>query len=186
VLTPEQIDAALPLVAKGLRQYQWLQTEFGKNQESASDSTFRRRFNHFYRVRRSPAWQDIFFPLMAKAQRDTLQFNTVLEDLRVATGRVEASFASKLVATVDSTFPVIDKFVLENLGAALPTYASSNRAAQICVLHEELKAAFDVYLASEDGKYLVREFNRLYPSSGISEVKMLDLVLWQTRGKHKI
>ena len=92
----------------------------------------------------------------------------------------EASFASKLVATLDPSQPVIDAFVLQNLGLRLPAYGASNRAGRICEVHRTLVAAFSGFLANEAGNYLVTEFRRAYPGTGITEVKMLDLVLWQT------
>lgn len=33
----------------------------------------------------------------------------------------------------------------------------------------------------ENGKYLVQRFRETYPDANVTEIKMLDLVLWQTR-----
>lgn len=41
---------------------------------------------------------------------------------------------------------------------------------------------FDDFLKTENGKYLVEQFVREYPNAKISKIKMLDFVLWQTRG----
>lgn len=180
-LTRAQIDQALPQVRTGLAQYQWLQQQFTTNLNAHNDETFRRRFNHFYRVRRNTVWQDSYFAIMGRAKRETLQFNAVLDTLRQATNRLEASFASKLIATINPSLPVIDKFVLKNVGLALPGQYVPNRDAAIIRLHSALQASFDAYLQTEDGQYLVREFRRQYPNAGVTEVKMLDLVLWQTR-----
>lgn len=180
-LTRPQIDAALPSVADGLARYQWIQTQFASNDEAHDDAGFRRRFNRFYRVRRNAAWQATYYALMGRARRDALQFDAVLESLRRTTDRIEASFASKLIATINPDFPVLDKFVLRNVGQCLPAARRSDRVAEVALLHASLKIAFDEYLRTADGRYLVQAFNRLYPDSGITEVKMLDLVLWQTR-----
>lgn len=180
-LTRAQIDAALPQVAVGLAQYQWLQQQFAANVNAHGDATFRRRFNHFYRVRRNTVWQASYFALIGIARQQALQFNAVLDALRQATNRLEASFASKLIATINPTLPVIDKFVLKNVGLTLPAQNVPNRAAAIVRVHAALQDSFSAYLQSADGQYLVSEFNRRYPNAGITEVKMLDLVLWQTR-----
>lgn len=181
VLTPAQIGAALPLVARGLAQYQWLQGRAASVTAFESDAPFRKRFNHFYRVRRAPAWQDAFYTEMSAAKRSGFSFLTTLQNLHTATGRYEASFASKLYATLHPSSPVIDSVVLGNLGLRLPAAAQPNRAAAIVAVHGSLSALFASYLASADGKYLVQAFDAMYPSSGITDEKKLDLVLWQTR-----
>jgi len=180
-LNRSQIDAALTRVGEGLRQYLWLQARVADADCFHRDTEFRRRFNRFYRVRRSPAWQETFYDLMARAHREGLQFPDVLHALHERTSRVEASFASKLVATLDPSQPVIDAFVLKNVGLRLPAHAATNRAARICQVHNELAARVAAFLSSEPGAYLVSQFRRTYPDATITEVKMLDLVLWQTR-----
>ena len=109
-LSTAQIDDALPRVEAGLKQYLWLQSRVSI-EPFFDDGEFRRRYNHFYRVRRGTAWQNIFYGLMASAKREQLQFQVVLDLLRDATGRYEASFASKLIATLQTSKPGIDSVV---------------------------------------------------------------------------
>lgn len=40
---------------------------------------------------------------------------------------------------------------------------------------------FAAYLMTSNGRYLVQQFHGTYPEVAITEIKMLDLVLWQTR-----
>lgn len=179
-LSTAQIDAALPRVEAGLKQYLWLQSRVSIEPFS-EDGEFRRRYNHFYRVRRGVAWQNAFYGLMARANREQLQFQVVLDLLREATGRYEASFASKLIATLQASKPVIDSVVLKNLGLRLPSPTAPDRASKICKIYIELERLFAAYLHTSDGKYLVQEFNRVYPNTDTTDEKKLDLVLWQTR-----
>lgn len=180
-LTQEKINKALPKVEQGLKQYLWLQSRITGQEPFHQDTEFRRRYNHFYRVRRGLAWQDVFYGLMARAKKEQLQFHVVLDLLRQATNRYEASFASKLIATINPSAPVIDSIVLKNLGLRLPYATASDRATQICKLHQKLTLLFVTFLGTENGKYLVGEFKRIYPKANITEIKMLDLVLWQSR-----
>lgn len=180
-LTRNQIDQALPNISEGLEKYKWLQHQFVANLNSPSDTLFRRRYNNFYRVRRNTTWQSAYFTLLGRARREALKFNAVLEALRMATNRLEASFASKLIATIDPNMPVIDKFVLKNVGLVLPSQNVRNRAAAIVRIYSALQTSFNAYLQSPDGQYLVSEFNRIYPNAAITDVKKLDLVLWKTR-----
>lgn len=106
------IQRALPLVAEGLRKYCWLQAALATT-DIANDREFQTRFNAFYRVRRSSAWRRVFYALLEQEKSKPRPFAYVLRALHAATGRAEASFASKLVASVDPDMPVIDAFVLK-------------------------------------------------------------------------
>src|SRR5205823_3197959 len=92
-LTSTQIEEALPWVAPGLRQYVWLQEHRDSN-DLRKDSEYRKRFNHFYRVRRGTEWRDTFYSLLQKKKGLSVSFGEVLRALHRATDRHEPSFAS--------------------------------------------------------------------------------------------
>lgn len=182
-LSQQKIDIALPKIQEGLRKYLWLQGEVNKGESFHQDPIFRRRFNHFYRVRRGTDWQDKFYLLMGHAMEKGLNFAVILDELQKATMRLEASFASKLYATINPSAPVIDSIVLGNVGLRLPYFGAPNRATRICQIHGTLENLFDAYLNTSDGVYLINEFDRVYPDAKakVTDQKKLDLVLWQTR-----
>jgi hypothetical protein len=101
--------------------------------------------------------------------------------LHRSTGRYEASFASKLVATVDPDLPVIDSIVLRNPQLRLSTHTAPQRISRIVELHAGLVTWFTAFLETETGRYLVERFRAEYPDAHITETKMVDLILWQTR-----
>jgi hypothetical protein len=179
-LTVTDIEAALPRASVGLKKYLWLQAQ-RDTCEVRFDSEYRRRFNAFYRVRRGVDWQDKFYELLESKKGQTVRFTEVLEDLHRTTGRYEASYASKLLATIDPTMPVIDSIVLHNLNLRLPPSASTQRVAHIGALHSRLVVSFNEFLRTGLGRHLVQRFHSEYPGAKITEIKMLDLVLWQTR-----
>lgn len=174
------IERALPLVAAGLAKYCRLQATLATT-DVVKDREFQTRFNAFYRVRRNSAWQSTFYRLLQnKSKRQS--FAVVLRALHAATGRVEASFASKLVASVDPDMPVIDAFVLKNLGLRLPrTGPLEIRLGRIVDLHDRIRGIYSDYLDSAMGRHLVERFKESYPDRHVSRVKMLDLILWQAR-----
>ena len=176
-----QISAALPRVQEGLERYLRLQAQVASDRSVWEDRTFRRRFNHFYRVRRGRAWQDAFYGLMGRAAKEQLQFRAVLDLLHMKTDRYEASFVSKLIATLNPNLPVIDSVVLKNLGLRLPWHGALNRAAGIVEVYEELTGVFAHFLGTTDGRHLIDQFQTAYPTADITEVKMVDFVLWQHR-----
>ncbi|MBI5672791.1 MAG: hypothetical protein HZC50_05960 [Nitrospirae bacterium] len=179
-LTEDQIEEALPRVSAGLAKYTWLQAEL-RSRDVSRDSEYQKRFGGFYRVRRNLAWRNAFFQILEQGKVAPIAFEEVLRSIYSATGRVEASFASKLIATLDPSKPVIDSVVLGNLGLRLPAPASSDRFAGVASLHQQLLNLYSKYLASDPGCELVARFRTAYPTAKITEVKMLDFVLWQSR-----
>ena len=99
----------------------------------------------------------------------------------VATGRIEASFASKLYATLHPNAPVIDTVVLENLGLRLQSATVPKRLDKVVNIHNCLTKTFANLLATEDGKYLVQSFRAAYPKASVTDEKALELVIWQIR-----
>lgn len=183
IVTRREIDEALPRVERGLRKYCEIQRLL-RSAEVSSDREFQRQFNGFYRVRRSAAWQRRFFGLLERGKSGRTSYEAVLTNLHGATKRIEASFASKLLATIDPKQPVIDSIVLRHMGRKLRYYGATERRIQDAVeIHRHLAQELNAFLRTAEGKYLVRRFKARYPRSGLTPLKMLDLVLWQTRGK---
>jgi hypothetical protein len=78
--------------------------------------------------------------------------------------------------------PVIDAFVLKNLGLRLPPAGPLViRLARIVELHDLIGQISSDYLDTDSGRYLVTRFEESYPDRHVTRVKMLDLVLWQAR-----
>lgn len=180
-LDDARIQLALPLVAKGIERYCWLQSAL-PTRDVASDHEFQVRFNAFYRVRRAKAWRVSFYRLLESEKSRRRPFEEVLRALHVATGKVEASFASKLVASVDPDLPVIDRFVLDNLGLRLPrTGTVEGRLRRIVEIHNDVQRTLSAYLNNDPGRRLVAIFEAAYPGRRLTGVKMLDLILWQAR-----
>jgi hypothetical protein len=101
--------------------------------------------------------------------------------LKFATGRVEASFASKLVATLEPDQPVIDKYLLLHFGLSLPTRTSRNRIENTVEVYEQLCRAYQPFISSTTGSLIRRLFDEEYPDSPIAKLKKIDFVLWQIR-----
>lgn len=175
------IEQALPLVSAGLEKYCWLQAALATT-DVAHDRAFQTKFNGFYRVRRAANWQAAFYTLFEQAKSEPHSFADVLRALHNATGRAEASFASKLAASIDPEKPVIDSFVLKNLGLRLSRAGSADaRIAGIVQLHDRIGQMFSDYLNTYLGRRVITRFEESYPNRNLTAVKMLDLVLWQVR-----
>jgi len=100
-----------------------------KKVDVSTNREFKKRFNGFYRIRqRTPEFYDGFYKkLEASKEGKCPTFAEVLDYFWQQSHRIEASFSSKLVATINPELPVWDKEVLRNLKLKNPP----NRQRQI-------------------------------------------------------
>jgi hypothetical protein len=166
-----------------LEKYVWIQEQVRSSGWNSNYPEFRRRFNGFYRVRRGSAWQVSFFGLMDETRKtgSGISFRDCLSRMHVKTGSWEASFTSKLIATLDPKQPVIDSVVLRNLNLRLPRPHENDRAGKIVALHDQLAALFSDFIQSEIGRDQIEIFRNHFHGTEISDVKIVDLMLWQLR-----
>lgn len=179
-LTKNQIDRSLNLIGDVLNKYIFLQDRLNKVDVSKSKD-FQKRFTRFYRVQRNSAWLSRFYDLLQNKKKVGVSFPEALKIIHANTGKIEASFASRLVATIHTEKPVIDRFVLKNTGLRLPYGYSRNREEKIVTVYNKLQLEFEEFFRSENGKYLANQFLRKFPAKNISKMRMADFVLWQTR-----
>jgi len=179
-ITTEQIDYSLLRIEDGLNKYLSLQNRLN-DIDVSNNRDFQKQFNHFYRVRRNSNWQSQFCKILQTEKNNEILFIDILREIHKNTGRYEASFASKLVATIHQNKPIIDKFVLKHTGLKLPYSSAKDRVNKINKVYNQLELEFNNFLSTETGKYLIKQFGIKYPDAKITEVKMADLVLWQTR-----
>lgn len=157
-------------------------------QADAADisAEYQRKFNYFYQVRRNEEWRKKFYSLFFRHSKEgNADFAIVLNELFSMTGMVEASFASKFVATIDTRLPLIDRHVLTYIDQELPTSQRSpaGRIATIVDLYRNMTDAFNTFLTTPTGRYLIARFSAEHTDQKISSMKMLDFVLWQSGGK---
>ena len=145
----------------------------------STDERFQTCFNGFYRVRRGPSWRSDYFALMESAKVTGIDFPHALKEINRRTGRIEVSFASKLVATLDASKPVVDRFVLENFELKLPRCL--DRYSKTVNLYNDLCDAYSDFIRSPTGIMIRALFERQFSGTGITELKKIDLVLWQIR-----
>lgn len=176
----DNLDAVINRLAEPLRKYEAIQSKLS-NSCIVNDREFQKAFNHFYRVRRDSAWQGSFYAVFEEARSCKSDFERVLRDLHSSQGRLEASFASKLVASLDPEKAVLDSFVLANLGLRLPSAYDKNRIEKVVEIYDTVNNKIQEYLETDDGKTPIKRFRLKFPMSSISSVKIIDLILWQSR-----
>lgn len=180
-LTEGQIVDSLSRLKAPVTQYLWIQNRFNAADCIRNDAEFQTKFNGYYHVGRGGIWRNAFYDLMAESKGKKLSFSWVLGELLGRTGRVEPSFASKLLATIDPTFLALDTVVLQKLNVAFPYRDSRDRVGKIIEFYKSLCDLFEGFLATERGVHLVALFRKQFPKANISEIKMLDLVISQAK-----
>ena|ERR1700687_1246547 len=178
--TLDEIQIALTRLKTALDRYIWLQHRVRLCDVSTNEE-FQRCFGGFYRVRRDSHWRSLYFGLLESSKVNGIDFPEALKEISSRTGRLEASFASKLVATLDSSKPVIDKFVLKHFELRLPRWGLSDREVKTIDLYDDLCDKYIAFIQSSTGKMIRELFDSRYPRSEVSELKKIDLVLWQIR-----
>lgn len=174
----------LKSVEVALEKYSYLQRSL-QACDVVQDRNFRTAFNGYYRVRQKRAdWYDMFFSILEREKRsDTISFRIVLQEILGETGRVESSFSSKLVATIDANLPVWDQHVLDNLGLKAPAGGDPQRRLCGCVeLYSKIQTWSSQVIQQDCFGKWKRRFDGAFPRfRHFTDAKKLDLFLWQSR-----
>ena len=180
IVRPDEIQTALSKLDSGLDRYLWLQRRV-RLCDVSTNVEFQRCFSGFYKVRRNSQWRSVYFGLLESSKTKRIEFPEALTEINRRTGRIEASFASKLIATLDPAKPVIDKFILEHFELRLPGWGLPDREAKTISLYSNLCDKYSALIQSPTGRMILELFDSRYPCAAVTELKKIDLVLWQIR-----
>ena len=101
--------------------------------------------------------------------------------LYVETGNIEASFSSKMIATIDSDKPIWDQYVLQ-MGLELKGKNPRERVENAILIYDRIERWYKDYLTTEEARKNIKEFDRWLPSySWIPDIKKIDYLLWSKR-----
>lgn len=149
----------------------------------SKDSNFQRTFNGFYMVRRNAEWRSVYYDLFELVKMDEqVSFAVILEELYEKTGNIEASFASKMLASIKLEMPIWDKYVVQNLGLKIPSQADSERLQKTKALYDCICQWYDEFLRTENAGECIEMFDKMLPDyTWLSPVKKIDFYLWSIR-----
>lgn len=182
----QNIDAILGRITTSkLNAYALTQDRLRKVNVS-TDLQYQRTYNGFYRVRLpfTKAYSTYYNLIEQHKNNNNPSLAHILNKLLTATQRVETSFGSKLLATVNPNVAPLDSVVLGHLNLRLPTRRGQTDSARIqqCVnIHNQLVAEMNKLITKPEFKELKRMFEKNFPGYNFTDVKILDLLLWQYR-----
>ena len=144
---------------------------------------FQRAFNGYYRIRRNEEWRQHYYDLFVKAKVERLSFEQIITELFRLTGNVEASFSSKMLATIDPSKPIWDQYVLQNLGLELIGKSQEEKLQNAVALYDRIVKWYKEYLTTSEARENIIDFDRLLPEyAWVSDTKKIDCLLWSKRG----
>ena len=90
--------------------------------------------------------------------------------------------ASKMIATIDDQCPIIDQYVLKNLGLTIAGTGKEARLHSTIQTYYELCDWYDSYLETQEAGENIACFNRMLPGyAWISDIKKIDYMIWSFR-----
>ncbi len=156
------------------------------------DKNYQRIYKRYYAMDKlgwNSEWDESYFSLLERMKYyDHVLFPVILSDLRDTTGRIETSFGSKLIATINPEMPVYDKWVRENLGLKppYPAMAVKRRRHRFIEIYSELQLKSSEITGDDKFRKLSAGFDQRFPVyKHFTDIKKLDLFLWQARYKSK-
>lgn len=175
------ISRALDNLEIGLSKYITIMDLLTKVDVS-KDNNFQRLYNGFYRLRqRTPEFYSDYYDFMEKSKNQDICFEEVVYHFNNKFHRIEASFSSKLAATINPNLPIWDSVVMKNLALKKPPNAHKDRLKETVEIYKKICTWYKDFLVTHDARTMVSMFNEKYPYAQITDVKKIDFILWQIR-----
>lgn len=181
-------------IKEGIEKYLKIKDLYPKTNFNVN-SDFAKAFGAFYLVRRNEAWRKMFFDLFKEMREepDKADFETILKELNSRLTKlkgsvrstVEASFASKMLHTIDNDSPIWDRKVIDFLvkkgDIERPKPYGVNPTDLMKDRIEKFQKLKEWYKNKSNIQPLVDFFNQNYKtdrSDEISDVKKADFIIW--------
>ena len=148
----------------------------------SSDREFQRTFNSFYRVRRNEEWRRAYYNLFEEVKNSKPSFEYIIRTMYKETGNIEASFSSKMIATIDPNMPIWDRYVVHNLCLKVKGKTKEEQLSCTVDLYDQMVRWYRTFLDTPNGQECIEEFDRILPEyTWMSSVKKIDFYLWSIR-----
>jgi hypothetical protein len=134
-------------------------------------------------VRRNNEWRNKYFSYFEdNKDNKNICFSEIITYLYETTGNIEASFSSKMLATINQDRPIWDQYVLKNLGLELIGKNNIEKLQNAILLYDVIVRWYKDYMSTDNCKECLDLYNRNLPKySMISDIKKIDFLLWSNR-----
>lgn len=179
----------------GLDKYKYIMNSVNKVDVS-SDEDFQSRFNNFYVLNgtgASPEWKAAYYAYFQEVKNnpDKQTLETIIrhfyEDENVppynaaVNKRIELSFSSKMLATIQPNKPIWDSHVSRFLDTRDP-----KDIAEAIKKYTDLENLYKSFLNTPDADNWIAAFDSAFPEyKWISKTKKIDFIIWYKVKKDK-
>ncbi len=171
-------------IEKGVQSYLRIM-QLVKTSNVQINEEFQRIFNGFYRIRqrKKEFYGALYDYLEHNKNNKEISFEQTLAFFYQKFQRFEPSFSSKIVATINPNFPVWDSKVLEKLNITAPSFNLDGavRFKRIVKTYDDIVNWYSEFLNTEEAKNMIKTFDEKIGTLNITDIKKVDLILWQTR-----
>ncbi len=165
----------------GFEKYKHI-LEIVQKTDVSTDLDFQRSFNGFYRVRRNAEWRKAYYDLFERVKKSNPSFEYIIRTMYEATGNIEASFSSKMLAMINDDMPIWDRYVVQNLCLNMKGKTKEEQLKCAINLYDQMIHWYGEFLQTENGRECISEFDRILPGYvWMSDVKKIDFYLWSIR-----
>lgn len=167
----------------GLDKYKEIRENY-KKCDISTDREFITNFNSLYKIRRDGTWQKHFYNYFEKVKKDPhIDFETILKEISGKKGDIEASFSSKMLATINPNMPIWDKYVIKNLKLRVTGETRDEKIKSTIETYKYLIKKEKELLEDPVVKDSISEFRKIFPDYDLTDIKILDYILWNNREK---
>lgn len=108
-----------------------------------------------------------------------MTFENIPCNIYISTDMTEASFASKMLATLNPDKPIWDSRVLKFLGLKPVGKSDSDRQDSIIEIYGKIEGWYKEYLKTAEARENIRIFDEMLPGySWLSDTKKIDYIIW--------
>lgn len=162
----------------GLNDYKYLISKL-KLVNTESNVKYQKKFNSLYKVRRNSDWRKEYYKYLEKNKANKgIKFESIIEYLYENTQKIEPSFSSKMLATIDVDKPIWDGRILERLDLKRKwdKRHDINNAVDV---YDDICKWYKEYEKTEEYLSNIKVFDEFLPEyEDISDTKKIDCLLW--------
>ena len=148
----------------------------------SKDNEFQKVFNAFYRVRRDEKWRKVFYTYFESIKdKKNITFEEIVSYMYKKTGNIEASFCSKLLSTINPNMPTWDQYVLANLDLYVKGKTKVEKLKDTIAVYNKIIEIENNKLKQKDIQQAIKDFKEYFPEYNLSDIKILDYILWNSR-----
>lgn len=181
IISPYKVIEEQLAKGLGLDKYELIMSKLYEVNVSTDDD-FQRTFNDFYRVRRNCEWRQKYYKFFESNKEKHISYADIILWLYEQTGNIEASFSSKMLATLDPNRPIWDQYVLKNLNIKLTGNTKSEKLEDAIRIYNLIENWYSEFLQTNNAAECIMAFDKVLPSyTWVSKIKKIDFFLWSTR-----